>query len=76
VLVYFVAIWHISWPYGIVYGHLVNLWSFGIFTPVLYIVPRNPDLEYHVCRPKLSKSEIEMKVGKNGQRQIPRLNVN
>jgi hypothetical protein len=36
-LVYFMAIWNILWPFGIIYGHLeyfmaiwYNLWPFGI----------------------------------------------
>jgi hypothetical protein len=38
ILVYFMAIWYILWPFGIFYGHLVYfmaiwyiLWPFGIF---------------------------------------------
>jgi hypothetical protein len=41
-LVYFTAIWYILRPFGIFYGHLVMLWSFGIFFPVLvYCVKTN-----------------------------------
>jgi hypothetical protein len=39
--------WYILWPFGEFYGHLVNfmaiwctLWSFGIFFPLWYVVPR------------------------------------
>jgi hypothetical protein len=32
-LVYFMAIWNILRPSGIFYGHLVMLWSFGIYFP-------------------------------------------
>jgi hypothetical protein len=34
-LVYFMAVWNILRPLGIYYGHLVMLWQFGIFFPVL-----------------------------------------
>jgi hypothetical protein len=44
-LVYYMAIWYIIWPFGILYGHLVYymaiwyIWcSFGIFYP--HVVPR------------------------------------
>jgi hypothetical protein len=45
--VYFTVIWHISWPLGIFYGHLVYcmatwyiLWPFGNVVVIWYIFPR------------------------------------
>jgi hypothetical protein len=35
-LVYFTAIWSILQHFCIFYGHLVNLWSFGIFIVIWY----------------------------------------
>jgi hypothetical protein len=32
-LEYFTAIWHISWPFGIVCGHLVYFSRFGMLRP-------------------------------------------
>jgi hypothetical protein len=34
-LEYIIPIWNIAWLYGIFYGDLVILGSFGIFSPVL-----------------------------------------
>jgi hypothetical protein len=34
-MVYFMPIWKILRPFGILNGHLVILWYFGIFFPVL-----------------------------------------
>jgi hypothetical protein len=34
-LVYFVPIWNILWPFGIFYGHSVILWSFGKYIPTI-----------------------------------------
>jgi hypothetical protein len=34
------AIWSILRPYSIIFGHLVYLWSFGIFFPFWYVVAR------------------------------------
>jgi hypothetical protein len=36
------AIWYNLWPFGIIYGRLVMLWQFGIFSHVLvYYVKKN-----------------------------------
>jgi hypothetical protein len=40
ILVYFMAIWSIFQPFGILYSTLVFLWSFGISSPFWYVVPR------------------------------------
>jgi hypothetical protein len=34
-LVFSMAIWNISRPIGILFGHLGILWQFGIFSPIL-----------------------------------------
>jgi hypothetical protein len=33
ILVYFVAIWHILWSFGMFYGHLVYFFSLGYIVP-------------------------------------------
>jgi hypothetical protein len=39
-LVYFMVIWNILWSFGIFYGHLVYLWSFGnvVIVGIFYTV--------------------------------------
>jgi hypothetical protein len=39
-LVYFMPIWNILWPFAIFYGQWVILWYLGIFPPFWYIESR------------------------------------
>jgi hypothetical protein len=49
-LVYFTAIWSISWPFGLFYGHLVYftviwyiLWPFDMFFPFWNVLDVDKD---------------------------------
>jgi hypothetical protein len=40
-LVYFMPIWNMLWPFGIFNGHLAFIWQFGIFSSALVYCVKN-----------------------------------